>query len=233
MKKIVFGSLAMVFLMVFAGVAGADQKNYVWTYDYSSLAKDSAEIEFYQTAVTRDRKVSSRSDWQQQIELEYGITDHLDAALYEMYERPVGGTFDYAGYKFRLRYRIAEKNQLPLDVVLYAEHQENVIEPNAFEGKLIFAKDIGKVNIAYNQIYERQYSPGVGAHEYAGGVSYEVLPFLRLGAESKGSYKKGEYAVGPTIAWVGGRIWANIGAVFSLNDKTNDREVRFLLGVPF
>ncbi len=233
MKQIVFGSLTLVFLMAFAGVAGADQKNYVWTYDYSSLAKDSAEIEFYQTAVTRDRKVSGSSDWQQQIELEYGITDRLDAALYEMYERPVDGTLDYAGYKFRLRYRVAEKNQLPLDVVLYAEHQENVIEPNAFEGKLIFAKDIGKVNIAYNQIYERQYNTGVGEHEYAAGVSYEVLPFLRLGVESKGSYKEGEYAVGPTLAWVGGRIWANIGAVFSLNDKTNDREVRFLLGVPF
>jgi hypothetical protein len=127
MKQIIFGSLAIVFFVVFAGVAGADQKNYVWTYDYSSLAKDSAEIEFYQTAVTRDRKVSGRSDWQQQIELEYGITDHLDAALYEMYERPAEGTFDYAGYKFRLRYRIAEKNQLPLDVVLYAEHQETLL----------------------------------------------------------------------------------------------------------
>jgi hypothetical protein len=39
--------------------------------------------------------------------------------------------------------------------------------------------------------------------------------------------------VGPTLAWLGNRIWANIGAVYGLNSNTNDREVRFMLGVPF
>ena len=64
-------------------------------------------------------------------------------------------------------------------------------------------------------------------------MSYEIVPWFRAGVESKGSYGEGEYAAGPTLAWTGSRIWANIGAVFGLNRNTNDREVRFILGVPF
>jgi len=234
MKKTILTIFSGLILFAGVGHAYADQRNYVWTYEYLTLAKGSTEIEYYQTAVTKDRQASSASDWAQQIELEYGITDHLDAAIYQVYEQPAGGSMSYAGYKLRLRYRIAERNVLPVDVLLYAEHVENTKEENEFEGKLVLAKDIGRLNIAYNQIYEKEYETGTGAeHGFAAGISYEITPSLRIGTEAKGSYTKDEYAAGPTIAWVGGRIWANLGAVYGLNRKTNDREVRFLLGVPF
>lgn len=224
----------LVAVLIAAASAKADEKPYVWTYDYSTLAKGSAELEFYQTAVTKDRDLSSASDWTQQIELEYGITDRLDAAIYQVFKQPADGTFRYDGFKVRLRYRIAEKNALPLDVVLYAEHEESTAGPGAFEGKLILAKDLGKLNISYNQVFEKEYEHEEGAeHGYAAGISYPVVPELRIGIESKGSYKDGEYAAGPTLAWSGGRIWANIGALFALNSKTDDRAVRFLMGIPF
>lgn len=98
----------------------ADQRRYVWTYEYLTLAKDSAELEFYQTSVTKDRQKEGSSDWQQQIELEYGLTDRLDAALYQVYDQKEGASMNYSGYKFRLRYRITEKNAHPLDVLFYA-----------------------------------------------------------------------------------------------------------------
>jgi hypothetical protein len=233
-NKIFIVLMAAVVLVLSAGKAPADQRSYVWTYEYLTLAKDSAEIEYYQTAVTKDRQKDSSSDWQQQIELEYGITDHLDAALYQVFEQKENDKMKYSGYKYRLRYRIAEKDQLPVDVLLYAEHQEKVDAKNVFEGKLILAKDIGKLNIAYNQIYKNTYVSGDKAdHEYSVGVSYEVIPAIRFGVESKGNYRTDKYAAGPTLSWVGGRIWANIGAVYGLNRRTNDREARFLLGVPF
>jgi hypothetical protein len=233
MKKMLVSWFTGMAILLSGGAAFADQKNYVWTYDYGTLARGSSEVEFYQTAVTKDIQTRNASDWKQQVELEYGITDHLDAALYQMYEQPADGAMSYAGYKLRLRYRVAERNQLPVDLLLYAEHQVNITDENAFEGKLIFAKDIGNMNIAYNQIYERGYIEKKDKHEYAAGVSYLYVPWLSIGIESKGSYTEKEYAAGPTIAWMGNRIWANIGAVYGLNRKTNDREVRFLLGVPF
>jgi len=131
---------------------------------------------------------------------EYGITDHLDAAIYQVFGQPAGGGgFTYEGYKVRLRYRIAEKNVLPLDILLYAEHVESTTEDNEFEGKLVLAKDIGKLNIATIRslrrytIMTREQNTG-----YAAGVSYELTHAFTFGIESKGNYTKGTYAAGPT-----------------------------------
>ncbi len=228
-----WGSLAIVFLAVLSPAVRADEKYYVWTYDYSSLAKGNSEIEYYLTATTKDRQTSGRSDWEHQVELEYGITDHLDAGLYQVFAQQAGDSLQYAGFKFRLRYRVAEKNQLPVDIVFYAEHKESTLGESLFEGKVFLAKDFGKLNIAYNQIYERGYSSGKGEYEYAVGASYELKPWLRMGVESKGSYSEGEYAAGPTISWVGDRIWGNLGILYGLNRLTDDRSVRLLLGIPF
>jgi hypothetical protein len=227
-------SFVFFILVCTAGAVRADQRNYTWTEEYSTPAQGNAEIEFFQTAVTRDRHVQSASDWTQQIELEYGITDRLSASLYEVYQQTGGSSsLAYVGYNLEMKYRIAEKNVLPVDVLLYAKHEVNSVVGNAFEGKLILAKDIGLLNVAYNQIYDRPYATGEAEHEYAAAVSYEIASWLRVGVESKGSYTEDEYAAGPSIAWTGSRIWANIGAVYALNHRTNDSEVRFLLGLPF
>jgi hypothetical protein len=234
MKLLAFVCGVVVFIALVVVPAWADQRNYVWTYEYGTLAKGNAEIEFYQTAVMKNKDVRSASDWTQQLELEYGVTDHFDVGIYQVYEQAADNpALTYAGFKLKARYRVAEKNALPVDVLFYLEQEESTVEGNAFEGKLILAKDLGKLNLAYNQIYERKYETGKGAHEYAAGMSYELAPWLRIGIESKGSYTEGEFAAGPTLAWMGNRIWANLGAVYGLNDKTRDREVRFLLGIPF
>ena len=70
------------------------------------------------------------------MELEYGLTDHLDAALYQVFDQKENDKMKYSGYKFRLRYRIAEKDQLPVDVLLYAEHQEKVDAKECLRGKI-------------------------------------------------------------------------------------------------
>lgn len=234
MNKLIVALAVLLFYAFVVLPARADQRNYVWTYEYSTLAKGNAEIEFYQTAVTKDRSARSASDWTQQLELEYGISDHVDVGIYQVYEQAADTpSMTYGGYKLKMRYRVAEKNTLPVDVLFYAEHIESTTGGNAFEGKLVLAKDLGKLNLAYNQIFERIYSTGKGEHEYAAGVSYEIVPWLRIGVESMGSYTEGEFSAGPTLAWSGNRIWANLGAQYGLNSKTNDREVRFLLGVPF
>jgi hypothetical protein len=234
MMRYFTGGLVAAFCLLIGSSAGAAQRIYVWTEEYETLAKGNAEFEYWNTAVTKDIQTRSASDWTQKVELEYGITDHLNASLYEVFEQAAdSSTLTYVGYNIELKYRIAEANVLPVDVLLYAEHEVSTIEGGVNEGKIVLAKDIGKLNIAYNQIYERVANTGKGDHGYAAGTSYELVPWLGIGVESKGSYTEGEYAAGPTLAWMGNRIWANLGAVFGLNHKTNDREVRFLLGVPF
>lgn len=234
MRKFLSGVLVSVFCALSAVSAGADQRNYVWTYEYSTISKGSTEIEFYSTAVAKNTATGKASEWTQQVELEYGITDHLDVSMYQVFKQPPhSSSLSYDGYKVRLRYRLLERDELPLDILLYAEHVVKTEGENEFEGKLVLAKDIGKFNIAYNQVFEQGYSSGRAEHGYAAGMSCEVLPSLRIGLESKGNYTDDKYSVGPTLAWAGGRIEANLGVVYGLNKKTEDREVRFLLGIPF
>jgi hypothetical protein len=235
MKRLLYGVAVLLLIQVMGGTVRAAQRNFVWTEEYGTLAKDNAEVEFWSTAVTEDIQTRNASDWTQQVELEYGVTDRFNVALYQVYEQAADETsLTYLGYKVELKYRVAEKDALPVDVLLYVEDEHlNDEDGPRFEGKLILAKEIGRVGIAYNQIFERRYASGKEEHEYAAGVNYEVLPSFRLGIESKGSYSENQYAAGPTLAWVGNRIWADIGAVYGLNKKTDDRQVRFLLGVPF
>lgn len=235
MRKLWCGMVLMVLFIGLGREGQAAQRYYVWTEEYGTMAKGNAELEFWDTAVTKDIRARNASDWTQQLELEYGITDHFNVSLYQVYEQAADSpSLTYLGYRVELKYQVAEKNVLPVDVLLYAENEQvNDSDGPRFEGKIILAKELDRLSFAYNQIFERRYATGKEEHEYAAGISYELVPALRLGIEAKGSYSEKQYAVGPTLAWLGNRIWADIGAVYGLNKNTNDREVRFMLGVPF
>jgi hypothetical protein len=235
MRKLWWGMVLMVLFVSLGREGQAAQRNYVWTEEYGTLAKGNAELEFWSTAITEDAQTRNASDWNQQVELEYGITDRFNVSLYQVYEQVVDSdALIYLGYKFELKYRLAEKDVLPVDVLLYIENEQvNDSDGPRFEGKIILAKELDRLGFAYNQIFERRYATGKEEHEYAAGISYELVPGLQLGIEGKGSYSEKQYSVGPTLAWLGNRIWADIGAVYGLNKNTNDREVRFMVGVPF
>jgi hypothetical protein len=72
------------------GVGGSEEL--CLTYEYPRLPKEFG-IEFYQTMVTKDQRTA---DWQQQVELSMTL-DHLDAALYQVYDQKENEDED--GYK--------------------------------------------------------------------------------------------------------------------------------------
>lgn len=107
MKRMLWGVVVML-LFGSTGVWAA-QKTYVWTEEYATLAKGNAEIEFWNTAVTQDVQTRNASDWQQKVELEYGITDRLNASHYQIYKQAAdSNSLTYVGYNVELKYRIAD-----------------------------------------------------------------------------------------------------------------------------
>ncbi|MFO0751815.1 MAG: hypothetical protein U0411_00635 [Thermodesulfovibrionales bacterium] len=232
MKKIALG-IALIVGLFQAAIAGADQKSYVWTYEYQTLPKGGVEVEYWLTMKTKDTHQEGDTDYQHQIELEYGITDKWDIALYQKFGQEGSDSLKYEGFKVETRYRLGERGKYFVDPLLYLEFASNVGERETLEGKLILAKDIGKLNIAYNQIAEVELGEGKVEHEYAVGASYLVHHSLRVGIEGKGSYTEREHAIGPTLSWNSGRFWAALGAAFGLNERTDDRQVRLIVGIPF
>src|SRR3989338_2424988 len=218
-SRILASVAAFVLVLGMAKDADADRRAYVWTYEYQTMPKGHAEIEYYLTEEQKNIEKAKPNIWKHWVELEYGITDHWDISMYQQFKQSnttSSNTFEYDGFKVRTRYRILEKGNLPIDTLLYLEYirNDNLEKSNVLEGKIILAKYIDKFNLAYNVILKQELdSHGKTEHEYAAGASYRLTPQFKIGLESKGNYTARKYYIGPTVAWAGNKFWASIGAV--------------------
>lgn len=235
-------SLLVMLAVVVLGAnsAKADRRGYVWTYEYQTMPRGHAELEYYITHKIPDsHKYSKKNSWQHQVELEYGLTDKWDIAVYQRWQQTNTSTndkFEYTGSKARLRYRLGEKGTNFLDTLLYFEY----IRPDGsdgaeiFEGKLILAKDFGKYNVAYNQILKVGLNgKGGNENEFAFGFNREFSPVLKLGLEMAGNYTEEKYYIGPTVSVASKKFWVALGALRGLNDRSDDFRFRLIAGFPF
>lgn len=237
-------SLAVLVISLITVVAGnsyADKRSYVWTYEYQTMPKGWLETEFYLTEEQPSLDKATPNTWKPLVEVEYGITDRLDISMYQMFKKyntDDSSDFEYDGFKIRGKYRVLEKGSLPIDILLYLEYIRpgDFKEPNELEEKLVLAKDIGRFNISYNQIFEQELESG-GKEEcgYAAGISYAITPMFRIGVETKGNYAEAEYSVGPTISYTikAKKAYVALGAAFGLNEKTDDMQTRLIVGYLF
>jgi hypothetical protein len=240
MRKCLMLIFALAIVFGFASSSYADTRSYVWTYEYMTLPKGMWELETYVTSEIPNLHKSNINSIKPQLELEYGITDSWDVAMYQMWEfknKARENDSEYKGFKIRTRYRIGEKGKFFVDPLLYFEYirDDDFSKPNVGEAKLVLAKDIGDFNVSYNQVIKRNLERvGETNHEYAVGISYAFLTGLKLGIESKGSYNQHKYAIGPTISWVNSKFWVALGAAFGLNKRrADDLQTRLIVGVPF
>ncbi len=238
--------LNRIFLLVicaqFLGIslAYADRRSYVWTYEYMTMPKGMWELETYVTTEVPNMRKSNINTIKPQLELEYGITDRWDVAMYQMWEfqnnRNKKDVSEYKGFKLRTRYKIGEKGKFFVDPLLYFEYirDDDFSKPNVGEVKLVLAKDIGDFNVSYNQIVKRNLDRrGKTDHEYATGMSYAFTPRLRVGFESKGNYSKEKFALGPTVSYTFKKAFIALGAAFGLNKRTDDLQTRMIVGILF
>lgn len=230
----------MVLSACLAETGLADRRSYVWTYEYATMPEGIAEIEYYLTAKVPDTGVKEASTWQHQVELEYGLTDNWDISMYQMWKQSYGtnsaSAFKYEGFKLRSRYKLFKSGEFIVDPLLYVEYIRNadLAKPDVLEGKLVLAKDIGKFNVAYNQIVERALDGDAETeYGYAAGANYDILPGFSAGLEATGNYSEHEHATGPVVSIEVEKFWVSLGAAFGLNAATDDLQARMLAGFAF
>ena len=107
-------------IFVASHTAQAHRRSYAWTQEYHTLGQGEAELEYFLTTRIADlKKFDKKNSWEQQVELEYGFTDHFQMSVYQRaqhtHDSVRDGDFEYTGSKFEAKYRIAEKGQLPVD----------------------------------------------------------------------------------------------------------------------
>ncbi len=235
---------ALVFLA--APAARADRRAFAHTYEYVTMPRGGLELEFYNTQT----RPSFDSDVQKlgfQIEIEYGITDHWDVSLYQVFDQASGNVdpalnegLHYSKTKLRTRYRFAERGEWPVDVLGYFEIARPFAKDELeLEPKLILARDFGKLTAAVNLIgvvelgEETEFIP-----EWAAGLTYEAAPQIKLGGETfgelapEGDERELEAWVGPSVSWAPSpKIWIVANAGFGLTEASSDFVARAIIGI--
>jgi hypothetical protein len=240
------------------GAAQATPKYNPFTYTYETLGEGEVEIEQYADLVPLrgTNTTTNAPTWyvgtQFQTELEYGISDRLELGLYFTFvplpsaTLPRGGAastpalsnvspmIEGNGVKQRLRLRLADPDELPVDIALYGEVVENEREIE-LEAKIILQKRFAGLRLDVNLWGEREFYYD-GHNEWVinptAAVSYQVTPSIFPGVEAwvrseyldgdeTRSFNQGPAAyVGPTFSVNFGRLWTTAGVYFRMTDMS-------------
>ncbi len=234
--------------------ARADRRAYGVTYEAVTAPAGELDVETWSTYAPLgevDGGPASRG-LREMIELEYGITDRWDAALYNMLDFTSGDTESgYAGFKVESRYRLTDRGAWFVDPVIYVEVQD-LFRGDArqkYELKLIVAKNFGPLNVAVNAAIEeeRTTEPAWNTElEYAAGTSYALSPAFMLGAEGFGKLERDEMSgvvnrtwAGPCISWAHGGgahmrgLWVTLAGGGGLTAETDSYYARAIVGLQF
>jgi hypothetical protein len=236
----------------FSSRATATPRPLPFTYTTETLGKGDGELEQYAdlVPVRALSTTTGRSIWyaatQFQTELEYGLTDRLELAVYLTYVPDPGDAYtstapmtEGTGLKQRLRYVFANPGEWPIDLGLYGELVENDHEFE-LEAKILLQRRIGKLRLDANLWgeYEIYYTPQKDVVlNPTVGATYEITPSVHLGAEAwmrvefpdpapnPRPYSVGPAGyVGPAVLFDFGRIWWSTGIYGRVTEPAHDMQ---------
>jgi hypothetical protein len=238
--RITIGITALVALWA-APEARADRRTLIRAYEYATQPQGNLELEVWNDVDAPSEGGFAVAPITTRVELEYGLTDHWDVALYHVFEQVPGEGFHFDSWRLETRYRLFEKNVLPVDIMLYLEVERpaDLTAPWEVEEKLILEKDIGpRFALVANLVAEQKLFHANEGHEWEidVGARYEIVPQLRVGGEfwtiqeTANGNTEGFYYAGPSISWASSRVWVQLGAGFGVGDTSGATYVRSVLG---
>ncbi|RMH69883.1 MAG: hypothetical protein D6675_11195 [Gemmatimonadetes bacterium] len=214
----------------------ADQRSYVWTYPYISTEPGHAELEHYYTTTTPNLdQPEGTTTTEHQFEVEIGMNERFDVAIYQVFKQAPDDALKYNGYKLRCRYRLGERGKWFIDPQLYAEYKgKSDFHEHELEGKLILARDFDRWNIALNPVFEAEWEDSEWETETKlnAGISYHPTKLLAVGMELQTS-EDATY-LGPTISHGEDGLWVALGSAFAAGDVEEgaaEFKLRMILGV--
>jgi hypothetical protein len=239
--------LALLAVLTVPTAGLADQRPYAFTYPAVTAPRGALDLEV--TSTLSDPRGAPRA-WEHQLELEYGLTDRWDVAVYGVFARPQREELKAEALKLESRYRLADAGEWPVDVVAYLELQRLLGDEKgtSIEAKLILAKDVGRANFSVNLSAEQEFVPGETELEWgwAAGTSWELHPALRVGAETFGDARSVDGdtiveafagpAIGVSLPFQAGALhgtWLALTAGIGLTPDSDHFRVRGIVSFQF
>lgn len=225
-RACLLGTFALSFIFGAASSALADERDFVWTYDWRVPYKGERELEFWLTDFG-----GGKSDFL--IEFEYGVDGHYMFAPYIQIERD-GNEFRVNGWKFEQRYAFGGFRYNKLLPAVYFEVKRENNEPFELEGKFI-ATVVRKDGTSWSgNIIAETKTDGVNGivWEYATGIMQKHGYRMSYGIEAFGNITKKRHFIGPTV---GMRIkpGQKITAGYGFSSTGDPGRFRFLFQLEF
>ena len=254
-SDLVLLGITLLALSLPATPAHADRRAYAATYEAVTAPKGELDVELWTTYADDGEVLDGppSKGFRNMLELEYGITDRWDMALYNMFDvTSDSADTGYAGAKLETRYRLLPAGSWIVDPIIYFEFQllRHGDAREKFETKLILARDQGPWNVSFNIAAEAEHlvvGGWVPETEYAVGVSRELAgPAMKLGVEIFGKTEKDPGADVETFAWAGPALswatrfdgamhglWVTVGAGRGITDQSDGLYARAIVGLQF
>jgi hypothetical protein len=233
----------MMPLLLAASAVLAGERTFAFAYGYGTVPKGGVELEQYTTAYGKEG--SSTFFWEHQTELEYGISDRLEAGLYLVSGHWLDAPVEFRGYKAHLRYRFGSAAGTPFGANAYVEYIGRPgFDEHGVELKAIFAGEIKRFEWALNVEYEAEFGHGlVQEFEPTFGAGVHLARPVVVGLEGRfetyfrDSGTEGPYIfLGPSmhLAGQGGKVWWTLAVVAPVTPLTAEDEgvtVRSLVAI--
>jgi hypothetical protein len=253
LKMKVICNSAVLGIAALASTATATPRRLPFTYPNETLPEGGVEIETYvdvnplRTLADEARPADGNvwaPEYTIQTEFEYGLTERWELGFYEVFKAdPQGGggnVLGFDGLKWRIRNRLAEPGQLPVDIGFYLE-LETMHDELALEGKVNLQRRIGHftwmANLWVEEAVQRPFDTKAHGREThfvvnpTTGVVLQVTPAFHPGIEfwARGQLRpRGDtaqehrnqsmhYFVGPTTHINFGRLWWSAGLYLHAN----------------
>ncbi|HMG04790.1 MAG TPA: DUF6662 family protein [Chthoniobacterales bacterium] len=250
MKQLLFLILALA-LTAAPALGGARRFTYV--YEVTTSPPGDIEIENWVTWKTRRPDDHSFREVDFRHELEFGITDKFQAAIYLADWNYQDGSsvenpgYAYTGSALELIYNFTNPVADPLGFSVYEEIQVGYRRFES-ESKLLAQKNFGRWVVAYNATLEAEWEgenleERVGELQQSLGVSYEVTPRLLFGAECLhevefpdwSKAERGKFFAGPNVSVRAGKYWGTLTALAQVTPAGDepDLQLRAIFGFSF
>ena len=226
----------------------AEARDYLVNQPYDTTKQGELEVALWNDMNFAEADNDGSFNSKHQIEFEYGVTDHLQLAYYEVYTWDRASDWERDAFKLEAKARFAEAGQWPLDVALYTEYKNpdghRDLRSDGLENKVILSKTFGPWNVVGNFIFERQ----INTHsdwefEYTAGASYGVTSRTRIGLEVQQGLGTSEefgfsddrpfYLVSGIYTSPTPHVRVLVGPAFGLTRVSDDLQLKSLVEIEF
>lgn len=239
---------SIVLIAALPALADAGARRFTYIYEATTGRAGSVDIENSFTFATDTPNDHGFRGVGFRHELEFGITDRLQASVYVAdwhYERAAGTS--YTGSALELIYNLTNPVADPVGLAVYQEYKagRHLFE---WESKVIAQKNIGRWVAAYNatleaEWHEEELREHSGELQQSLGLSYEINPHLAFGLEGLHEIalpnwekaNRGVFFAGPNASLRVGQFWGTVTALAQLTDAGDEPnfQLRTIVGVMF